>query len=96
MVNDVAGVGLGDALAYLLKLPLLHIQIRLDGLGQHISAITILRVGQCVQGGQLIRGKAKTDRLLLHERILQRITGPCNAVSRAVRGQGRIQKRFNN
>ena len=66
MIHKLPRIGFSDPRFDLFEMPLLCLQIRLNGFTEKISAVSVHRVSQGIERGNFFGFKAKTNRLLLH------------------------------
>lgn len=66
MVDQFARVSFPDCSPYVLKLPLLDIEVSFNGLIQQVGAVAVQRFGKIIQCFHLLCIQTETDSLLIH------------------------------
>ena len=54
MINNLSGFGLAQAFTYVLRLPVLQINKRVDRFTNDMAAVAVLRLGDLVERGALL------------------------------------------
>jgi hypothetical protein len=65
VVDHAAGVSVRDASPNLFQVPLLRVEICLDGLSEKVGAVAVERVSQFVESRYLVRSQTEADGLFL-------------------------------
>src|SRR5260370_4119607 len=71
---NLTGVSLSNAFLDVLDLPLMHVEIRIDGFVQYVGPVAVVRACNCIQGLPFFRVEAKTDCFPIHKDIIPRIS----------------------
>jgi len=66
MVDQFARIGLPDARPDLLDVPVLDVEVSIDGLVQQVAAVAIEAFSQQIERLNLLEVEPKTDGLLVH------------------------------